>query len=161
MKDFLRKAFTLAVSAHHSITNTYDYLGYLSMRAVTDSHFLSVNTAEISSPPLKAVADAYVFVKTKAQSSAFNQLQVKLASGDLGPKPDIKPPIYRALGVVAQNIPRLALSHSAMAALAIGTGMVAAHLLTNGQFTQTLSDAVTNWMSGSPNSQGPTKPTLG
>lgn len=155
MGDFLRKAFGLAVSAHHSITNAFDYVGYLSMRAVMDNQFLAVNTAEISSPPLKMAATAYEFVKTRAQSSVFNQLQVKLASGDLGPKPDIKPPIYRALGALAQNIPRLALSHSAMAALAIGTGIVAAHLLTNGQFTQSLTDAAAVWLGTSPHNKGP------
>lgn len=157
MRDFLRKAFGLAVSVHDSINNAFDYVGYLGMRAAMDSRFLSIDSSGITSPPIRMAVDTYDMVKTRAQSMVFNQLELKLANGDVGPKPDIKPTLTRILGSVAQNLPRIALSHSAVVALTITTGIVAAHLLTNGQFTQALGDAMTNFLGASPNSQGPTR----
>lgn len=161
MKDFLRKAFVLANRAGHSITNSFDYIGYLGMRAVMDSQFLAINTASIPSPQIRTVAGLYEFARQKAQTVAINQMEMKIASGDVGPKPDIKPALSRVAGILIQNAPRLLASHSAVTALTIGAGLVAVHLLTHGQMAHMLTDSVNAWMAINPNSQGPDRPNLG
>jgi hypothetical protein len=120
-----------------------------------DHQFLAVDANSFSSKPLRMAASTYVFAKEKAQNTAFNQLSTKLASGDFGPKPDVKKPLLRFAGLMAQNLPRLTASQAAVFSLGIGVAIVGAHIMTNGNAAQTIADGMGLWLGAHPQQRGP------
>ena len=166
MTYFLREVFGAAASyansIHQKVTDAYDYVGYTFLRALNDDTWLSISPAAVHSPFLKKAVTAYDGLKGFAQASLSDNLQKTVRSGDYGPKPDIKPGLFKILGQTATLAGRANWSHPVMMTAAIGANAIASYALAQAGAGHGLQDSVAALYgtSGSNMKQAPTTPDL-
>jgi hypothetical protein len=166
MTYFLREVFGAAASyansAYQKISDTYDYVGYTFWRALNDDTWLAISPAAVDSPLLKKAVMAYDGLKGFAQASLSDNLQKTVRNGDYGPKPDIKPGLFKILGQTAALAGRANWGHPVMMTAAIGAIAIAAYTLTQAGAGHGMQDSIAALYSssGSNMKPGPTTPNL-
>jgi len=106
----LGQAFALAGSCHHTISqtcnflhDTYDRMGCAVWRAMMDDQYLSLQTTAQDSKAYRETASLYDWGKKQVASWVYETLAEKGASGDVGPKPDIKPGLMNVAQATVQT----------------------------------------------------------
>lgn len=141
MKDFLRKAFVLAATSCEKISQTYDQIGFWTMRLLMDDQFLSISKKDIQSPTARKATDFYEWGKGNAQQALFSHYYKTGTTSDVGPKPDIKPGLFKAAQSLALYLPKMGITpQSALMALGAATAIVATYLLYQAGTPTTMQD---------------------
>lgn len=133
----LREAFALACKAVHKIGELYDLAGYYAWRALTDDKFLEIDPAHFSCKTVQKAVKLYDWARGRAQEAAFDTVTSMGLSGDIAPKPDLKPGLIRFGETCAPYLARVPWGSPAVgsalllsfgiAAYAFATGVGGAH----------------------------------
>ncbi len=95
MTSFLREAFGLACAPFRKISELYDLAGFYTWQALMNDQFLAVSPAAFTSKPMQTAAIAYDWALPRARAAAVQNITMRNAGSDYGPKPDIKPGLMK------------------------------------------------------------------
>lgn len=133
----LREAFALACNAFHKIGELYDLAGFYAWRALTDDKFLEIDPSHFSCKTVQKAVKFYDWARGHAQEAAFDSFTSMGLSGDVAPKPDLKPGLINLGETCAPYLARMSWSGPAvasalllsfgLAAYSFATGMGSAH----------------------------------
>ncbi len=126
MTSFLREAFGLACAPFQKLNELYDLAGYYAWQALMNDQFLAVSPAAFTSKPMQTAAQAYDWALPRARAAAVQNITLRNAGSDYGPKPDIKPALMKIGEFCLAQAGRLHWGHPVVTcALVVAFGAVA------------------------------------
>jgi len=155
MTEVLRQAFALAYAPFHILGDMYDRAGFFCWRALMDDKFLALDPAHYSSPIFQEGIKLYDWAKVRAQASMFNDLSLKGASGDVGPKPDIKPNLMNMAQSSIPFLSRMPLNSPAFIGAVFIASLAVAWSATHGGPGHAVPDLVSTVYGASPHTPRP------
>ena len=151
MKHFLLKAFEGACALTTPIKDTYDSACFKAMQLYIDHRFLHIPDHLVPYPHLKPIANTFNHIKGIAQNKLLDSISSKNASGDFGPKPDIKPKLINLGMNILTHMPRITPATTAVVTLGIGVGLVSYMLMTHGVSNLAITDSIATYLGGKTN----------
>lgn len=139
MGALISKVFASAKDFFRKIGDAYDHTGMTAWRAMTDDSFLKSHTP-FHLPYVGEIGDRWNSAKKKLQDGFFDLFHKKATTGDVAPKPGLKPAaikLVKAFAPVAASIP--------WGGPMMKAGMATAVIIYAMSNTQLAADAMTAW----------------